>query len=56
MSAAEVADQDQWRRAVLAFATLSTGKTIVENTLRSVQEYFDRRPDLEVTDRQVEIL
>jgi uncharacterized protein YlxP (DUF503 family) len=56
LSAAEVADQDQWRHAVLAFATLSTDKTIVENTLRNVRDYFDSRPDLEVTDQQVEIL
>lgn len=56
LAVAEIGDQDKWRRAVLAVATVSNDKTVVENTLRQVREHLDRRHDLEVVDCQIEIL
>ena len=56
LAAAEVGDQDVWRSAILAFATVSSDKNIVENTLSQVLGHFDGRPDLEVVDHGIEIL
>ena len=56
LAVSETGDQDAWRNAILAMATVSNDKTVVESTLRKALHYFDRRPDLEVVDEHVEIL
>jgi uncharacterized protein YlxP (DUF503 family) len=40
----------------LAVVTVSSDKVLVENLLRQALEYLERRPDIEVTDAQIQIL
>ena len=47
---------ERWRSAVLAMATVSNDKTVVESTLRKALQHFDSRHDLEVVDQNLEIL
>ena len=56
LAVAEVGDQDVWRSAILAIATLSSDKNIVESAVAQVLAHFDGRPDLEVVDHSIEIL
>lgn len=56
LAVAEVGDQDVWRSAILAIATVSGEKNVVESTLAQALEYFDTRPDLEVLDHRIELV
>lgn len=56
LAAAEVADQDIWRSAILAMATVSSDKNVVEQVLNSARRYLEARPDIEVVDLSLEIL
>lgn len=56
LAVAEVADQDVWRSAILAVVTVSSDKVLVENLLRQALDFLERRPDVEVTDAQMQIL
>jgi uncharacterized protein len=56
LAVAEVGDQDVWRSAILAVATVSNDRNLVENTLREARDYFYSRNGIEVLDAQTEIL
>ena len=56
VAVAETGDQDIWRSAILAVATVSGDKTMVEQTLDKALGLIGRRPNLEVVDSEVEML
>lgn len=55
VSVAEVADQDQWRSAVVAIATVSNAKPLVENTFRETLHILETRNGVEILDEYREI-
>jgi hypothetical protein len=56
LAVAEVGDQDVWRSAILAVATVSNDKNLVENTLREARRHVSSRNGIELLDAQIEIL
>lgn len=53
--AAEVDHQDNWRRATVAFACLSTSTSHAHAVLAKVSDFVERQADLVVMEFQVEI-
>ena len=54
---AEVDEQDSWHLAILGVSCVSNNSQHVDSVLAHVQRYIEEtRPDVVVTDTQVEIL
>lgn len=56
VSVAEVENQDVWKTAGLAFATIAAHKDVVEKRLAEVSEYLLSDPRYVLVDYTVEIL
>lgn len=54
VSVAEVADQDQWRSAVLAVACVGSDRSVVERVLQQAYQLAEGRGDAEVWDFHIE--
>ena len=48
VSAAEVAAQDSWQRAVLGFAVVASSAGMAERVMREVEDFVWSYPDVEV--------
>lgn len=56
VSTAEVGLQDQWRGSILAFCAISNDRSVVENTLRQIADYFYTINGVETIDTVSEIV
>lgn len=56
ISISEVGENDKWQRGLIAFATVSNDKKIVEETLERVIEFFNSYSEIEIISIEKEIL
>ena len=57
VSCAEVAQQDKWQSAVIAFSCVSNSTSHIQQTLQSVLNWIESHyPDAMITDHDIEIL
>jgi hypothetical protein len=50
VSVAEVAHQDQWQRAGIAVAVVSSGEAQIRDVLNEIERFVVSRPDIELVD------
>jgi uncharacterized protein len=56
VSAAEVDELDNWRRATLGFACVSKDQSFVDQVLQKVLAFVESNPQVEVADVQMEFV
>ncbi len=56
VSAAEVAHQDQWRRAGLGFCCVSNEAGHADSMLSSVLDFLESDPEMEIVDVATEVI
>jgi len=55
VSSAELEYLDRQRKALIGFATLSNDSNIPEQILTNIEEFIDKRYNILVTDRKIEL-
>lgn len=56
VSAAEVAEQDSWRRGVIGVACVSGDRAVANALLDKVMDYVRSNPHIEVVDTEMELV